>query len=69
MPWRISKRGRPDVSQDNQDNKVQVEDEPDYVVLAADAEGKAKSAESLHLAALWHELAETYRELAAYQRR
>jgi hypothetical protein len=43
-------------------------DELDYVDLAANAEAKAKSAESLHLAALWRELAQTCRELAAYHR-
>jgi hypothetical protein len=52
----------------NQDNQAQIGDELDYVALAANAEAKAKSAQSLHLAALWHELAETYRELAAYHR-
>ena len=36
---------------------------------SANAEEKAKSAGSLHLAALWWELAETYRELAGYHRR
>jgi hypothetical protein len=44
-------------------------DELDYIALAANAEHKAMSAESLHLAALWRELAETYRELADYRRR
>ena len=44
-------------------------DELDYMALAANAERKAVSAESLHLAALWRELAETYRELANYRRR
>jgi hypothetical protein len=44
-----------------------MEDELDYTALAARAEEKAKSAESLHLAALWRELAETYRELAVYR--
>jgi hypothetical protein len=51
-----------------QDNRAQIWDELDYVALAANAEAKAKSAESLHLAALWRERAETYRELAAYHR-
>jgi hypothetical protein len=51
------------------DNTAQLGDEPDYVALAASAEAKAKSAESLHQAALWRELAESYRELAAYRRR
>ena len=46
-----------------------MEDGPDFTSLAANAEEKAKSAESLHLAALWRELAETYRELAGYRRR
>jgi hypothetical protein len=44
-------------------------DELDYVALATNAERKAMSAESLHQAALWRELAETYRELADYRRR
>jgi hypothetical protein len=52
----------------NQDNQAQMGDELDYVALATDAEANAKSVESLHLAALWRELAETYRELAAYHR-
>jgi hypothetical protein len=39
-------------------------DELDYAALAVDAERKAMSAESLHRAALWRELAATYRELA-----
>ena len=53
----------------SQDNQAQMGDELDYVALAANAEAKARSAESLHLAVLWCEMAETYRELAAYQRR
>jgi hypothetical protein len=52
----------------SQDNQAQMGDELDYVALAANAEANAKSAESLHLAALWRELAETYREVAAYHR-
>jgi hypothetical protein len=52
----------------SQDNQAQMGDELDYVALAANAEAKAKSAGSLHLAALWCEMAETYRELAAYHR-
>jgi hypothetical protein len=48
---------------------AQTRDEPDYVALAASAEATAKSAESLHQAALWRELAETFRELAGYRRR
>jgi hypothetical protein len=53
----------------SRDHQEQTGDEPDYTVLAASAEEKAKSAKSLHQAALWRELAETYRELAAYPRR
>ena len=45
-----------------------MEDELDYAALAADAEAKAKSADTLHLAALWCELAVTYRELGDYHR-
>ena len=52
----------------SQDNQAQMGDELDYVALAANAEAKARSAESLHLAVLWCEMAETYRELAAYHR-
>jgi hypothetical protein len=44
-------------------------DDLDYAALAADAERKANSAETLHLAALWRERAETYRELAHYRGR
>ena len=43
-------------------------DELDYAALAADAERNARSAGSLHMAALWRELAETYRELVVYFR-
>ena len=46
-----------------------MEDELDYAALAANADEKAVSAESLHLAGLWRELAETNRELAGYRRR
>jgi hypothetical protein len=52
----------------SRDNQAQMADVLDYVALAANAEAKAQSAESLHQAALWLELAETYRELAAYHR-
>jgi hypothetical protein len=45
-----------------------MEDELDYAALAANAEAKAKSADTLHLAALWRELAVTYRELGDYHR-
>ena len=39
---------------------------PDYEALALHAEQRAKQAEAIHLAALWQELATTYRELAEY---
>jgi hypothetical protein len=39
---------------------------PDYEALALNAEQQAKQAEALYLAALWLELATTYRELAQY---
>jgi hypothetical protein len=45
-----------------------MDDELDYAALAANAEANAKSADTLHLAALWRELAVTYRELGDYYR-
>lgn len=43
-----------------------LEGRPDYEALALHADQQAEQAEALHLAALWRELATTYRELAHY---
>jgi hypothetical protein len=45
-----------------------VDGRPDYEALAAHAEQQAEQAETLHRAALWRELATTYRELGLYHR-
>jgi hypothetical protein len=39
---------------------------PDYEALALHADQQAEQAEARHLAALWRELATTYRELGQY---
>ncbi len=46
-----------------------VDGRPDYEALTAHAEQQDEQAETLHLAALWRELATTYRELGQYHRR